>query len=137
MVSNFRKKKKHFLAPPWLLGVGLLVILCVCGLLLVANAKLQQKKKSLAYQIESLQHTIEDVKGKNAGLSQKISEADDSAYLAKVAREELDLQQPKEHVVSFITPQEVAVQSVSQKKNIFEIIGDYGRLVGNWFAATF
>ena len=118
MVANFKKKKKGTLRQNvWVHMVGIFVIV-ILFVLVVATIKIHYKKKELAIQINSLKNQIESVKQQNETLQESIVKSDDSEYIEKIAREELDLQKEGEQSVSFIIPEEASANHEIQKKSL-------------------
>jgi cell division protein DivIC len=105
MIADFKKKQKHDPAKQLLLLLGALVLLVAFFFLVIDSVRLYQKRIELALQVQNLQNKINDIKRKNDDLRRGATRGEDDAYIEKVAREELDLQQPGEKVFSFIVPE--------------------------------
>ena len=84
--------------------------------------------------MKNLQVQIEEIKNRNTALEQGIQKANDSQYIEKVAREELDLQKPGEKTVSFIMPEPQNKESTAGQKNIWQA---WLSNVWNWLKAEF
>lgn len=65
-----------------------------------------------------MQQQIKDIEQNNNQLQWGIENADDSQYIEKSAREELDLQKSGEQAVSFIIPK-IDIQEVDTAKHNF------------------
>ena len=123
MVADFKKKKSHSPYQRLWLSVGLaaLAVLLVC--LVVADVKVYQKRKELNAQVSGLQQKVQSLKAQNANLQEGLARQNDDTYIEKVAREQLDLQQPGETVVSFVKPDGQAPTAPVQKNNWQAAIG--------------
>ncbi len=92
------------------------MVICICAFLVFTNIRMFQKRNQLNRQISDLKTKIENLKNSNSNLQEGISKSNDTAYIEKVAREELDLQKPGEKVFSFVkTP--ASQQDNSSEKN--------------------
>ncbi len=129
MASNFKGKQKKNPLRSFLLLLGGIVILGAIVMLIVANAKMYHREKVLLSQEESLKNKIKETQDKNASLKENIAKQNDSQYIEKVAREELDLQKNGETVVSFVA-QTPAPKQENTQKNFLQIWLGY---VSNWF----
>jgi cell division protein FtsL len=119
MVTDFKKNKKsHLVHPVFLHAGGVAIILLTIGLV-VANLRLYHIKQELTMQLAQLNNQVTDLKSQNTNLSQGIENANagNSQYIEKVAREELDLQQPGEKTVSFIMPETPEQKNGTVQKN--------------------
>jgi len=105
MIADFKKKQKHDPAKQLLLLLGALVLLVAFFFLMIDSIQLYKKRVELALQVKNLQNKIDDIKNKNEDLRRDMTKGEDDVYIEKVAREELDLQQPGEKVFSFIVPE--------------------------------
>jgi cell division protein FtsB len=127
MVANFKKKRK---SDPWkniLLHLGGIAVLIVCGFLIYANVRIYQKKAEYRAQVSNLQAQIKGIEESNDHLREGMKNSDNPEYIEKVAREELDLQQPGEKVVSFIMPKANDQKKQDNPANILT-----GWLSGTW-----
>ena len=106
MVADFKKKQKKHPFGGMLPMMGFLLIMAAAVGLSIGNVKIYQKRKEFLAQVATLKAKTEDLQKSNHELQQGIAKSDDSAYIEKVAREELDLQKEGEHVVSFIMPKD-------------------------------
>ena len=86
-----------------LIVLGGVCLLIIAGVLVVANLRMYQKKRELDYQVTSLENKIQGMRQKNTQLEQGIAKSDDEQYIEKVAREELDMQKPREQMVFFFS----------------------------------
>ncbi len=120
MVTSFKKKRQVSPAKKLWIVVGAFALLICCGALAFANFRLYQTKKELNYQIKNLQSKVEDLHSGNEKLQKGISNSQDQQYIEKVAREELDLQQPGEKVVSFVAAEGPQAESGGNKGNALE-----------------
>ena len=130
MITDFRKNQKK---DPWNIVVWNiigLVLLCAVVFLVIADVKMYQRRKMLNVQIESLKNKIQNLQKENTTLNESMLRGDDNEYIEKIAREEFDLQQPGEKVVSFTAPQHQE-QHDSEQKNIF---GVWLSWFSGWFA---
>ena len=118
MLSDFKKnlKRRNYV----ILILSGIIIFSVLILLVFADIKIYQKRNKLSAQIDSLKNQVQEIQKKNDELKQGIANSDNTAYIEKVAREELDLQKPGEKVVSFVMPQTTLPQNNSAPKNIFQ-----------------
>ena len=129
MIADFRKNQKK---NPWnifLWNITGLVLLCAVVFLVIADVKMYQRRKILNTQIESLKNKIQNLQKENTTLTESMLRGDDNEYIEKIAREEFDLQQPGEKVVSF-TVSQTQQQQNSEQKNIFSIWLSW---LGGWF----
>ena len=117
MVTSFKNKRKSAVGKYLLLYGGALLVLGILIILVVANVRMYHKRKEFLSQIQNLQNQIKDIQERNDHLHQGILRADDNQYIEKVAREELDLQQPGETAVSFIMPLPKEVKPDARQKN--------------------
>ena len=99
-------------------------------LLVIANIKIYKKKQQLTTQIQSLENKIQETKNRNEELKEGIVKSNDSQYIEKVAREELDLQKPGEKVFSFVKAKEEGKDEKNASKNIFQNLSAWIR---GWF----
>lgn len=131
MVTDFGKKKKHHRTRLAIVG-GFVAFLVLFGFIffLVANIRIWNKKKELNKQVQSLQQTVEQLQQKNQQLQQGIDNSGQAQYIEKVAREQLDMQQPGEKVFSFIVPPPAPVQQTDNQKGWWQKVGDW--LGGLW-----
>ncbi len=120
MVTDFKKNKKRNIARYFLLHTGGMLILCVFVILVIANVKIYQKRKEFITQVADLQSKIKEIQTRNNNLAQGISKENDSQYIEKVAREQLDLQKQGETAVSFIMPQSEVKKVDTQNKNALQ-----------------
>jgi len=130
MIADFRKNQKK---DPWNIVVWNiigLVLLCAVVFLVIADVKMYQRRKMLNVQIESLKNKIQNLQKENTTLNESMLRGDDNEYIEKIAREEFDLQQSGEKVVSFTAPQHQE-QHDSEQKNIF---GVWLSWFSGWFA---
>ena len=121
-----------------LLGAVVMVGIAVC--LIVADVHIYRTRQKLISQVENLKTKIHDLKDKNNNLKQGIANADNSQYVEKIAREELDLQKPGEKVVSFVVTDKQSPQDASEQESFLQIwqanLGHFwswmtGQLFGN------
>ena len=127
MVTNFKKNIKGKGWSSFLLHGGGVAILAILVFLAVTNLKIYQKKTEYMQQISNLKNQIKNLQESNDKLEQGIKSADDTRYIEKIAREELDLQKPGEQVVSFIMPKDNA-----ETKNEADLNGFGAWLSGVW-----
>jgi cell division protein DivIC len=119
MIPDFKKKQHITRTIAFKLGAVLVVAICI--FLAVTDYHIYQKKKELTLQVENLQTKIQEINNSNSQLQEGIDNTNDSQYIEKVAREELDLQKPGEKVVSFIMPQNQEQTAVpEQSKNALQ-----------------
>ena len=100
-MADFNKKRNN----PYrrfFLKAGAVALLAVLTLLVVADIKVYRRKQELRAQLSRLEKRVQELKNQNATLQERTARADDSAYIERLAREELDLQKPGEKVVSFV-----------------------------------
>ena len=98
-------------------------------MMLTANFRIYQKKQELNYQIKTLQQKVTDIKKQNDNLTQEIANAQNQAYIEKVAREELDLQKPGEKVFSFVQTQPQVEPAPPSPKSIWQ---QFTAWIGEW-----
>ncbi len=120
MVTNFKKKKQVNPVKTLWITIGGVALAVIAIVLIIANIRLYHTRQELNSQIKTLQNKVGEIKQQNDRLSQGIQNANDSQYIEKVAREELDLQKPGEKVVSFINPPAVPQQGDVNSKNVLE-----------------
>jgi cell division protein FtsL len=104
MVTQFHKKRNNTIRSKLFFHLGGIALALILIGLVVANVKIYQKKQEFLSQVSNLKKQIVDLKSSNANLQQGMSKTNDSQYIEKVAREELDLQKQGETAVSFIMP---------------------------------
>ena len=121
MVTDFKKNKKVDASKTAVLILGIILLVGLCIYVSIATFHIYQKKKELLSEMQDLQKQIQDIKAKNNQLQLGISNTDNSQYIEKVAREELDLQKPGEKVVSFIMPSPEPQKTTVEKKNTFQV----------------
>lgn len=117
MITNFKKNKSKNKFSVFLFRLGAGMVLCLALLLVFVDIRMYQKKRQFSAQLESLKAKVSELESKNNDLKEGISNADSEYYIAKVAREELDLQKPGEKVVSFISTQDEKQQNGNKKDN--------------------
>jgi len=137
MIHDFKKKQHSNASRKFLFAFFGILILSLAFLLIIVDIKIYKKRQQLAYQVESLQNKIQDIKKKNNDLTQATLKENDSQYIEKVAREELDLQKPGEKVVSFINQQAQSQQSSESKKSILQMWLSNVSGVWNWIKNKF
>lgn len=121
MVTNFRKKQKANPLKKLLVGGGALLILALSVGLVVANVKIFIKKRQLAVQVRELEAKTEQMRQRNVQLQEGIANADNSEYIEKVAREELDLQKPGEKVFSFVVKPDENPQNPEKAPSAWQV----------------
>src|SRR5438105_2313510 len=100
-MADFHKKAKN----PYrnfFIKLGAVALLVVLVVLIVWDIKIYQKKRELDAQLAALSNKVQELKTQNSQLQETTAHANDDAYIEKIAREELDLQQPGEKVFSFV-----------------------------------
>ena len=102
-LAGFKKKGNKSPHKTLLVKLGLCALLVVLALVVIANMNVYKKKRELGTQIKGLEQKVQDLKEKNSQLKESTARADDQSYIEKVAREELELQQPGEKVISFVS----------------------------------
>ena len=103
MVADFQKKQKgELLDRKVVFQIAGVVLLLIFIALLVANARMFQRKRELASQIKEYDRQIEEIQKNNATLKEEIANQDDTDYIEKVAYEQLGEQRPGEREVIFI-----------------------------------
>ncbi|MBX4201263.1 septum formation initiator family protein [Candidatus Parcubacteria bacterium] len=121
MVTNFKKNKKGNQWKGILLHLAGIVILIVCGFLIFTDIKIWQKGKEYKAQVADLQRQVKGIEESNDKLRQGMKNSDNPQYIEKIAREELDLQQPGEKVVSFVVPKTEQDKKDDARKNLLQI----------------
>src|SRR5258708_3637875 len=130
MATDFQKKRKSGRIHHIAIAAAALGILAICIMLVVANLNIYKKKQQLNTRIQSLKTQISDLQKENTEAQQGIASANDSAYIEKVAREQLDLQKPGETVVSFVQNQPDSQTQKQPNKNVLQVWLGW---VGGWF----
>lgn len=110
-----KKQKGSFSRAKFFLKIASVLFLATAILFVFFNFKLNQKKKELLGQIDFYKNQIEAVQKRNAELKEGVAKADDSNYIEKVAREELDMQKEGEKVVAFVMPEKKPVEEKTQQ----------------------
>lgn len=112
MVADFKEKRNRGFSWNKLLlqAAGILFLLTTLFLIL-SDYRIYQKKKDLAWQVDSYQKQIEAIKKSSQDLKNKIANSDNIDYLEKLAYEQLDRQKPGEKQVIFITPPKKPVEA--------------------------
>ena len=128
MVANFQKKQKRNPFKNMLLTAGALLLFLAIVLLVVANIKIYQKRKQFVEQIAGLQNRVEELQSRNQELEEGIEKTGDDAYVEKVAREELNMQQPGEKVVSFVKEESQEVENQEEKKGFWSWWESFGNM---------
>ncbi len=77
------------------------------------------RKERLLSQAQGTKNKIQETQQKNEDLKEIIAHQDDSGYIEKIAREELNLQKPGEKVVSFVLT-ENATKEDTKKENLLQ-----------------
>lgn len=119
MIADFRKKQKNQPAKQLLLLAGAIMLTVFLVLLIVDSVRLYKKRLALALAVNNLQQKIKDLQDKNNDIKEAMARENDDAYIEKVAREELDLQQPGEKVFSFIVPEAPPAPAPEKPKGMF------------------
>lgn len=132
MITNFSKKKSHTAYRSILFAFLGIVLLFLWVILLVANIKMYRKGNVLNYQVSNLENKVQDIQTENDGLKQGIAMSENTAYIEKVAREELGLQKSGEVVVSFIVPKNQEEEQKNESKSAFSVWFSW---VGGGFSA--
>ena len=118
MVTYFQKKQKS-ISHKVLFILGGIFLCLIITILVIADIKMYQKRTMLNARVENVKNKIENIKNKNNSLQESITKVDDTAYTEKIAREELDLQQPGEKVFSFITTPNPKQQN-NEKESVWQ-----------------
>jgi len=113
-----RPSGKNFLL--WAITLGLLVL---SVFLVVGNLRIASKRNSINFELKALQARMSELTQEKAIIQDKIFQSNDSNYLEKVAREELNLKKEGESVVAFpvinsgsvVGPQDEEQQNLWQK----------------------
>ena len=132
MITNYKKNKKSGVLRYFWLHFGGIIVIIIAISLVVANVKMHQKKQELALQVAALQNQIEDIKQSNENLKEGLENVDNTQYMEKVAREELDLQKPGENVISFVMPPEKP--KADSQQNVVQIWGGWLGGVLHWIS---
>jgi cell division protein FtsB len=117
MVTNFKKNIKRNSSRQIIIHIGGILIVIVFVILIIADIKIYKKRKEFTAQVNKLQAQIEEMQKSNEALKEGIVKSDDSQYIEKIAREQLDLQKEGEQVVSFIVPQSTPENIDTSKKS--------------------
>jgi len=117
-MGDFQKKNKASRLHNVFIAAAALVVLVICIMLVVANINIYHKRQQLNARIESLKSQVENLQKENDNLQNGITNADSSAYVEKVAREQLDFQKPGETVVSFVRTEPPSQTQKPDNKNI-------------------
>ncbi len=132
MIADFKKKQKNNPSKQLAL-LFFALVLCVFFFFLVMDSiRLYKKRIDLASQVENLQQKIQDIERKNDALRQGMNKDQDDAYIERVAREELDLQQPGEKVFSFVVPESQKPEVANHSKGSFLQISNWWQWVRRW-----
>lgn len=134
MVSHFKKNKTRKNPHSPLTVFGGILILGIVVALTIANIKMYHRKQLLNAKIETLEQKITTTKNKNSDLGEMIQQEHNDAYTEKIAREELDLQQPGEKVFSFITTPKENNGDNARELNIFQT---WLNNINNWLKQIF
>lgn len=118
MISDFKKKQKSRLSVNDLYTkVFIVIFVIVIILLIIANIKMYKKKMELVAQEKRLSEEVLRLKNDTENLKYKINNANDTAYIEKVAREEMGLQKQGENVISFISAKQQDNNVLSQNNS--------------------
>lgn len=117
MLANFKKNQKKNTGKRFLTYLGAFFAFFILVILIINNIKIYHKRQEFLAQVESLKTQIKNIEEKNSNIKQATSKTNDSAYIEKVAREELDLQKPGEKAVSFVMPEGKPTNDENQPKN--------------------
>lgn len=118
MIADFNKKQKDasFRRNRAFKTAGIIILLAVLCFLFI-DYKIYQKKQELLTQINDYQQQIKNIEESSQTLKKEIANADDPAYIEKIAREQANMQKPGEKVVSFINAENQ--QAPEQKAESF------------------
>ncbi len=103
MIADFNKKQKDasFRRNRAFKIAGIFILLAVLCFLFL-DYKIYWRKQELLTQINDYQQQIKNIEESSQTLKKEIANADDPAYIEKIAREQANMQKPGEKVVSFI-----------------------------------
>lgn len=103
---NFNKKQnsRSLLLKNLLLKAGAFLVFAIFIILIIANIKIYQRRKSLQAEVLKYEQQIQQLKDRNKAIEEQLENSDNPDYIEKIAREEQDMQKPGESVVAFITP---------------------------------
>ncbi len=121
MVTDFKKNRKRNHSSDFWKWLGGILILVFIVILIIANIRIYKKRQEFLSQLSSLKQQIRDIELRNSQLKQGIEKSNNTDYIEKVAREELDLQKPGEKAVSFIMPKTEEQKNDSAKSNYFQV----------------
>jgi cell division protein FtsL len=109
MMRNNHEKKS-----PWLLRLVIVLGIILLGLIAFAITKETYKKKQVQGQIDDLKQQADKIDKQNTELSDKISYYGSADYQKKVAKDELNLQDPGENVV-IVKPSSIAQPQATEE----------------------
>jgi cell division protein FtsB len=104
-MADFSKKQK---SGHWGKRIGVVVLtlslLLLSAWLFTVDLRFYKKQHALAEAVVQQQQQVAQLQQSNNSLQEKIANYNNPEYIEKVAREDEDMQQAGEHVVSFIMP---------------------------------
>jgi len=134
-MSDFYRKKKRDPKKQLFIIIGGIFIVFTVIVLAIANTKIYYKKQKYLFQINELKNKIQELEYKKISLNEGIENSNNKAYIEKIAREELDLQQPGENVVSFIksTDNQPQQDNNTTLQSWIDKVGKFWNSVVIWF----
>lgn len=108
IMPTAKKIKSRGNSRNWLWGLLVLVLLAILIFLTFENFKVAHKREKLQNELKVLENKIAELNGESEALQSKIFQSDDTKYLERVAREELNLKKEGESVVAFPVLEEKA-----------------------------
>ena len=102
-IENWQKRKRNFFSIVIFLFAGIGVIL-VTSWLVIGNLRMDQKRKELDLEINSLKEEIQKLQDMEAFLQSQVfrTEEEEKEYLEEVARDDFGLKQEEEEAVAII-----------------------------------
>ena len=132
MISDSNKKQKREVFRRVFYFVGAAILFLVASAILIyADVKIYKEKQKLNAQLDGYKKQIQEIQDRNKSLKEGIVQADDSNYVEKIAREELDLQKPGEKVVTFVMPPQQPKEE-NKQQNAFDFKNLTGWLSQAW-----
>jgi cell division protein FtsB len=127
MVANFNKKQKAETSINkvafQIAGILFLIIFIV---LVVADIKMDQRKRELVSEINNYKKQIAAIQKNNQDLKNSIANQNNPDYIEKIAYEQLGEQKPGEKEVIFVAPPKTTEPVVSPKSYW------YSRIENSW-----
>ena len=109
-----------------------ILFLGLVGVLIVANLKINDRRREMTDKIGQLKEEIKVLEEKNQNLNKEVSDAGSLEQLEKVAREQLGLKKPGEEVVVVKDESQKLEESIQAGEDVLDTPQTAGFLSGIW-----